>query len=92
MSISPTVGAMPVTGPYPFDHRYRVSKRKVSAINRMPLGKQVWSMGLQIEKLAERCLPSDAVLGKFGFSYIGPVDGMISRSWRLPLTGAQLHR
>jgi 1-deoxy-D-xylulose-5-phosphate synthase len=77
MSISPTVGAIArLLDRIRFDHRYRVSKEKSQRLlNRMPLGKQVWSMGLQIGSWLKDVSRPTRFWESFGFSYIGPVDG-----------------
>jgi 1-deoxy-D-xylulose-5-phosphate synthase len=77
MSISPTVGAAArLLDRIRFDHRYRVSKEKSQKLlNHLPLGKQVWRVGLQIESWLKDISRPTRFWENFGFSYIGPVDG-----------------
>ncbi len=77
MSISPTVGAIArFLDRIRFDHRYRVSKEKSQRLlNRLPLGKQVWRAGLQLESWLKDVSRPTRFWESFGFSYIGPVDG-----------------
>ena len=77
MSISPTVGAAArLLDRIRFDHRYHVSKEKSQKLlNRLPLGKQVWRFGLQIESWLKDISRPTRFWENFGFNYIGPVDG-----------------
>ena len=77
MSISPTVGAIArLLDRIRFDHRYLVSKEKSQKLlNRLPLGKQVWRFGLQIENWLKDISRPTRFFENFGFNYIGPVDG-----------------
>ena len=77
MSISPTVGGIArLLDRIRFDHRYRVGKEKSQRLlNRMPLGKQVWRFGLQLESWLKDISRPTRFWENFGFNYIGPVDG-----------------
>ena len=77
MSISPTVGGIArLLDRIRFDHRYRVGKEKSQRLlNRMPLGKQVWRFGLQLESWLKDMSRPTRFWENFGFNYIGPVDG-----------------
>jgi 1-deoxy-D-xylulose-5-phosphate synthase len=77
MSISPTVGAIArLLDRIRFDHGVRVSREKSQKLlNRLPLGKQVVSFGLQIESWLKDITRPTRFWENFGFSYIGPVDG-----------------
>jgi 1-deoxy-D-xylulose-5-phosphate synthase len=77
MSISPTVGAIArVLDKIRFDHRYLVSKEKSQKVLKvLPLGKQVWRFGLQIESWLKDISRPTRFWENFGFNYIGPIDG-----------------
>jgi 1-deoxy-D-xylulose-5-phosphate synthase len=77
MSISPTVGAIArLLDRIRFDHGVRVSREKSQKLlNRLPLGKQVVSFGMQIESWLKDITRPTRFWENFGFSYIGPVDG-----------------
>jgi 1-deoxy-D-xylulose-5-phosphate synthase len=77
MSISPTVGAIArVLDRIRFDHRYLVSKEKSQKLLKgLPLGKQVWRFGLQIESWLKDISRPTRFWENFGFNYIGPIDG-----------------
>ena len=82
---------MPVcwTG-YRFDHRYLVSKEKSQQLlNRLPLGKQVWSAGLQVENWLKDLSRPTRFLENFGFNYIGPVDGHDFKKLEIALNRAR---
>jgi 1-deoxy-D-xylulose-5-phosphate synthase len=77
MSISPTVGAIArVLDKIRFDHRYLVGKEKSQKVLKvLPLGKQVWRFGLQIESWLKDISRPTRFWENFGFNYIGPIDG-----------------
>ena len=77
MSISPTVGALArLLDKIRFDHRYRIGKEKSQRlITRLPLGKQVWRLGLRLEDWGKDLVKPTTVWEALGFSYMGPVDG-----------------
>jgi len=77
MSISPTVGAIArVLDKIRFDHRYLVDKEKSQKVLKvLPLGKQVWRFGLQIESWLKDISRPTRFWENFGFNYIGPIDG-----------------
>jgi 1-deoxy-D-xylulose-5-phosphate synthase len=77
MSISPTVGAIArVLDRIRFDHRYLVSKEKSKKLLKgLPLGNQVWRLGLQIESWLKDISRPTRFWENFGFNYIGPIDG-----------------
>ena len=77
MSISPTVGAIArLLDRIRFDHRYLISKEKSQKLLKvLPLGKQVWRFGLQIESWLKDISRPTRFWENFGFNYIGPIDG-----------------
>jgi len=77
MSISPTVGAIArLLDRIRFDHRYLVSKEKSKKLLKvLPLGNQVWRLGLQIESWLKDVSRPTRFWENFGFNYIGPIDG-----------------
>ena len=77
MSISPTVGAIArVLDRIRFDHRYLVGKEKSKKLLKvLPLGNQVWRLGLQIESWLKDVSRPTRFWENFGFNYIGPIDG-----------------
>jgi 1-deoxy-D-xylulose-5-phosphate synthase len=91
MSISPTVGAAArLLDRIRFDHRYRVSKEKSQKVlNHLPLGKQVWRVGLQIESWLKDISRPTRFWENFGFSYIGPVDGHDFKNLEIALKRAR---
>jgi len=91
MSISPTVGAIArLFDRIRFDHRYRVSREKSRILlNRLPLGKQVWHFGLQIESWLKDISRPTRFWENFGFSYIGPVDGHDFKKLEIALNRAR---
>ena len=91
MSISPTVGAIArLLDRIRFDHRYQVSKEKSQKLlNRLPLGKQVWRVGLQIESWLKDISRPTRFWENFGFSYIGPVDGHDFKKLEIALNRAR---
>jgi 1-deoxy-D-xylulose-5-phosphate synthase len=91
MSISPTVGAIArFLDRIRFDHRYRVSKEKSQKLlNRLPLGKQVWQAGLQLESWLKDVSRPTRFWENFGFSYIGPVDGHDFKKLEIALNRAR---
>ena len=91
MSISPTVGAAArLLDRIRFDHRYRVSKEKSQKLlNHLPLGKQVWRVGLQIESWLKDISRPTRFWENFGFSYIGPVDGHDFKNLEIALKRAR---
>jgi len=91
MSISPTVGAIArLLDRIRFDHRYRVGKEKSQQLlKRLPLGKQVWSAGLQIENWLKDLSRPTRFFENFGFNYIGPVDGHDFKKLEIALNRAR---
>jgi 1-deoxy-D-xylulose-5-phosphate synthase len=91
MSISPTVGAIArVLDRIRFDHRYMVSKEKSQKLLKgLPLGKQVWRFGLQIESWLKDISRPTRFWENFGFNYIGPIDGHDFKKLETALTRAR---
>ena len=91
MSISPTVGAAArLLDRIRFDHRYKVSKEKSQKLlNHLPLGKQVWRAGLQVESWLKDISRPTRFWENFGFSYIGPVDGHDFKKLEIALSRAR---
>jgi len=91
MSISPTVGAIArVLDRIRFDHRYMVSKEKSQKfLKGLPLGKQVWRFGLQIESWLKDISRPTRFWENFGFNYIGPIDGHDFKKLETALTRAR---
>lgn len=91
MSISPTVGAIArLFDRVRFDHRYRIGKEKSQRLlNRLPLGKQVWRFGLQIESWLKDVSRPTRFWENFGFNYIGPVDGHDFKKLEIALNRAK---
>jgi 1-deoxy-D-xylulose-5-phosphate synthase len=91
MSISPTVGAIArFLDRIRFDHRYRVSREKSKKLlNRLPLGKPVWRVGLQIESWLKDVSRPTRFWENFGFSYVGPVDGHDIKKLEIALNRAR---
>ena len=91
MSISPTVGAIArLLDRIRFDHRYLVSKEKSQKLLKgLPLGKQVWRFGLQIESWLKDISRPTRFWENFGFNYIGPIDGHDFKKLETALTRAR---
>jgi 1-deoxy-D-xylulose-5-phosphate synthase len=91
MSISPTVGAIArLLDRIRFDHRYLVGKEKSQQLlKRLPLGKQVWSAGLQVENWLKDLSRPTRFFENFGFNYIGPVDGHDFKKLEIALNRAR---
>ena len=91
MSISPTVGAIArLLDRIRFDHRYLVSKEKSQRLlSRLPLGKQVWRFGLQIESWLKDISRPTRFFENFGLNYIGPVDGHDFKKLEIALNRAR---
>ncbi|MGP8079562.1 MAG: 1-deoxy-D-xylulose-5-phosphate synthase [Dehalococcoidales bacterium] len=91
MSISPTVGAIArLLDRIRFDHRYLVSKEKSQKLLKgLPLGKQVWRFGLQIESWLKDISRPTRFWENFGFNYIGPIDGHDFKRLEIALTRAR---
>jgi 1-deoxy-D-xylulose-5-phosphate synthase len=91
MSISPTVGAIArVLDRIRFDHRYLVSKEKSQKLLKgLPLGKQAWRFGLQIESWLKDISRPTRFWENFGFNYIGPIDGHDFKKLETALTRAR---
>jgi 1-deoxy-D-xylulose-5-phosphate synthase len=91
MSISPTVGAIArLLDRIRFDHHYRTSKEKSQKLlNKLPLGKQIWRFGLQIESWLKDMSRPTRFWESFGFNYIGPVDGHDFRKLEIALNRAR---
>jgi 1-deoxy-D-xylulose-5-phosphate synthase len=91
MSISPTVGAIArLLDKIRFDNRYRIGKEKSQKIlNVLPLGKQAWRLGLQIESWLRDISRPTRLWESFGFNYIGPVDGHNFKKLEIALNRAK---
>jgi 1-deoxy-D-xylulose-5-phosphate synthase len=91
MSISPTVGAIArLLDRIRFNHHYRSSKEKSQKLlNKLPLGKQVWRLGLQIESWLKDISRPTRFWENFGFNYIGPVDGHDFKKLEIALNRAR---
>src|SRR5271157_487508 len=91
MSISPTVGAIArLLDRIRFDHRYLISKEKSQKLlNVLPLGKQVWRFGLQVESWLKDISRPTRFWENFGFNYIGPIDGHDFKKLETALTRAR---
>ncbi|UCG84176.1 MAG: 1-deoxy-D-xylulose-5-phosphate synthase, partial [Dehalococcoidia bacterium] len=77
MSISPSVGAFSKYLKYvTLDLRYEWAKRKARrAVTFLPLGELAWAASKGIKSGMKRALMPGAAWEKFGFTYVGPVNG-----------------
>ena len=91
MSISPTVGAIArLLDRIRFDHRYLVSKEKSQKLLKgLPLGNQVYRVGLQVESWLKDISRPTRFWENFGFNYIGPIDGHDFKKLEIALTRAR---
>jgi len=91
MSISPTVGAIArLLDRIRFDHRYLVSKEKSQKLLKgLPLGNQVYRVGLQVESWLKDVSRPTRFWENFGFNYIGPIDGHDFKKLEIALTRAR---